>query len=189
MLITFVEGHATSERRSRGEIRRKQSRDGSRVDSRDKSRTKAKTWQSSNRDERRESRAPAETRSVSKQRDKARAKNTSNDSLMLELARRALLYRKSATAAVVLHVESDLHEHANGRCKRSTSSASSSTHFRGSRARLHNARECEHVNNVSHATISVNRVILIINSVNISASGIAASGVAPVKLYPMEWLQ
>ena len=33
---------------------------------------------------------------------------------MIELVRRALLYRKSATAAVMLHVESDLHEHANG---------------------------------------------------------------------------
>ena len=32
--------------------------------------------------------------------------------------RRALLYRKSATAAVVLHdVESDLYKHANGRRK------------------------------------------------------------------------
>ena len=49
------------------------------------------------------------------------------------------------------------------------------------------ARACEHVNNVSHATISVNRVI--INSVNISASGIAASGVAPVELYPVELRQ
>ena len=29
-----------------------------------------------------------------------------------ELLRRALLYRKSATTAVVLHVERDLHEHA-----------------------------------------------------------------------------
>ena len=42
---------------------------------------------------------------------------------MLKLVRRALLYRKSATAAMVLHVESDLHEHANGRrrgaCRRS----------------------------------------------------------------------
>ena len=39
---------------------------------------------------------------------------TSNDSLKLEPVRRALLYRESATAFVVLHVESDLHEHANG---------------------------------------------------------------------------
>ena len=40
---------------------------------------------------------------------------------------------------------------------------------------------------MSHATISVNRVI--INSVNISASGVAASGVAPVELYPVELRQ
>ena len=37
-----------------------------------------------------------------------------------------------------------------------------------------------YVNNVSHATISVNRMI--IYSVNISASGIVFSGVAPVEL-------
>ena len=58
---------------------------------------------------------------------------------MLELVRRALLYRKSATAAVVLHVESDLtdlYEHANGRRKRRTSSASSAAHSSNSRARL-----------------------------------------------------
>ena len=72
-------------------MRQKQSRDGNKVESRD------------------ESRAPAKTKRVSKERRKA-----SNDSQMLELVRRALLYRKSATAAVVLHVESDLHEHANG---------------------------------------------------------------------------
>ena len=49
--------------------------------------------------------------------------NRSNDSQMLELVRRALLNRKSATAAVALHVESDLHEHGNGRRKRAPSSA------------------------------------------------------------------
>ena len=35
--------------------------------------------------------------------------------LKLELVRRALLYRESATAIVKLRVESDYHEHANGR--------------------------------------------------------------------------
>ena len=44
---------------------------------------------------------------------KRKRENTSNDSQMLELARRALLYSESATAAVASHGESDLHEHAN----------------------------------------------------------------------------
>ena len=67
----FVEGYATSERRSLGEMRQNQSRDGSRVDSRHKSRTNAKKRQSSNRDESRESRAPAETRRECRQRREA----------------------------------------------------------------------------------------------------------------------
>ena len=54
---------------------------------------------------------------------------------MLELVRRALLYRKNATPAVVLHVESDLYEHANGHRKRRTCSASSAAHLRSSHAR------------------------------------------------------
>ena len=45
---------------------------------------------------------------------------------------RSLVYRESATVVVVSHVESDLHEHANGcRKKRTrTSSASSAAHTR-----------------------------------------------------------
>ena len=57
-----------------------------------------------------------------------------NERQMLELVQPALLYKKSAKAAVVLHVETDLHEHANGR--RKTRAAHSSS----SRARLHKAR-------------------------------------------------
>ena len=139
-------------------MRRKQSRVGSRVDSRDKSRTEAKTRQSFNKDEsrapaetRREcqqrrkqnAREPAETKRVSKERRKAKEKTGAMTAKMLELVGRALLYRKSATAAVVLHVESDLHEHANGRSKRRTSSVSSAPHSSNSRARLHKARACD----------------------------------------------
>ena len=69
---------------------------------------------------------------------------TSNDSLKFELVRRALLYRESATAFVVLHVESDLHEHANGCRNRRTSSASCAAHSSSSRAQLHKARACNY---------------------------------------------
>ena len=68
-----------------------------------------------------ESRAPVETKRVSKERRKAREKTTSNDRLKLDIVRRALVYRESATAVVVSHVESDLHEHANGCRKKRTS--------------------------------------------------------------------
>ena len=74
-----------------------------------------------------ESRAAAKTKRVSKETQSDR-ENTSNDSLKLELVRRAFLYRESATAVVVLLVESDLQEHASGRRKRRTSSASSAAH-------------------------------------------------------------
>ena len=78
--------------------------------------------------------SPAETRAECRQRRdasrnrdaKRERENTSNDSLKLELVRRALLYRKSETAVVVLHMESlffFLHEHANRCRKRRTSSA------------------------------------------------------------------
>ena len=76
--------------------------------------------------------------------------NTSNDSQMLELVRRALLYRKSVIAAVMLHVESDLHEHANGRRKRRTSSTSGAAHSSSSRAWLHNARACDNTAYISN---------------------------------------
>ena len=93
------------------EVRHKRSRDGSRD----------------------ESKAPAKTETRLEKETQRERENTRNDSQMLELVRRALLYRKSATAAVVLHVESNLHEHANGRRKRCTSSVSSA-HSSRSRA-------------------------------------------------------
>ena len=142
-VIVSVEGHATSERRSRGRAET----DWSRVESRDESRTEAKTRQNAREpaETKRREEAPAETKRVSKERRKAREK-------MLELVWRALLrvYRKSATAAVMLHVESDLHEHANGRRKRRTSSTSSATHSSSSRARLHNARACDNTAYISN---------------------------------------
>ena len=49
----------------------------------------------------------AETRL--KRETQSEKETTSNDSLKLELVRRALLYKESATAFVVLHLESDLH--------------------------------------------------------------------------------
>ena len=109
-------------------MRQKQNRDGSRVESseRDESRaeTRAEERREQTREESRESRAPAETRrgvqaetrterlqrrDASRNKDAKREReNTSNDSQMLDLVRRA------PTAAVMKHVESDLHEHANG---------------------------------------------------------------------------
>ena len=71
---------------------------------------------------------------------------TSKDNLKLELVRRAL----SATAFVVLHVESDLHEHANGCRKRRTSSACCAAHSSSSREQLHKARAC---NNTAYSDI------------------------------------
>ena len=127
----FLEkSHATRERRCRGreaEQRREQSRDQSRRKTRTERRQKRK--QSPSWDETR-----LETKKQSE------SKNKSNDLQTLELVRRALLYRKSVTAAVVLHVESDLHEHANGRRKRRKSSASSAAHLSSSRAWMHKAR-------------------------------------------------
>ena len=55
-----------------------------------------------------------------KRETQSERETTSNDSLKLELVRRALLYRESATAFVVLHLERDLHEHANWCRKRRT---------------------------------------------------------------------
>ena len=100
--LIFVQGIQGAESRAetRGE-RRRQSRE-----------------QNAGRDE---SRAPAETKRLSKERRKAREKTTSNDHLKLDLVLRALVYRESATAVVVWHVESDLHEHANGCRKKRTS--------------------------------------------------------------------
>ena len=63
-----------------------------------------------------------------KRETQSEKETTSNDSLKLELVRRALLYKESATAFVVLNLESDLHEHANGCRKRRTSSASCTAH-------------------------------------------------------------
>lgn len=71
--------------------------------------------------------------------------NASNDRQTLELLRRAWLYRKSETAALVLHVESELHKHANKRRKKRTSSAFSFAHSSSSRARLHMARACDNI--------------------------------------------
>ena len=51
-----------------------------------------------------ESKAPAETKRFLKERFKAIEKTTSNDRLKLDLVRRALVYRESATAVVVSHV-------------------------------------------------------------------------------------
>ena len=61
-------------------------------------------------------------RNASRKTDaKRERKPTSNDRLKLDLVRRALVYIESATAVVVSHVESDLHEHANWCCKKRTS--------------------------------------------------------------------
>ena len=60
-------------------------------------------------------------RNESRKRDAKREKTTNNDRLKLDLVRHALVYRESATAVVVSHVERDLHEHANGCRKKSTS--------------------------------------------------------------------
>ena len=87
--------------------------------------------------------------------------NTSNDRQMLELVRRALLYRKSATAAVMLHVESDLHEHANGRRKRRTTSTSRAAHSSSSCARLHNARACDNTAYISNDLMNMLAIFLL----------------------------
>ena len=74
-------------------MRQMHSRDVSRVESRDESRTPAETRAERERAGRDETPLERETQSE--------RENTSNESQMLELMRRALLYRKSATAAVV----------------------------------------------------------------------------------------
>ena len=111
---------------------------GSRVESRNKRRAPpAESTQNAGRNESRErepvetrcrEEAPAESkaehrqrRNASRKRDAKREKTTSNDRLKLDLVRRALVYRKSATAVVVSHMESNLHEHANGCRKKRTS--------------------------------------------------------------------
>ena len=68
------------------------------------------------------------------ERETQSKRTTSNDSLKLELVRRTLLFRESATAFVVLQVENDLHKHANGYRNRRTSSVSSAAHSSSSRA-------------------------------------------------------
>ena len=112
-----------------------------------------------------ESRAPAETRIVSKQ-TQSESENTSNDSLKLELVRRAFLYRESATAVLVLLVDSDLQEHANGRRKRRTSSASSAAHSSSSCALLHKTRACD--NTAYIFTITVCTIHVVYNLCSIS---------------------
>ena len=83
-----------------------------------------------------------------KRETQSERETTSNDSLKHELVRRALLYRESATAFVVLHLERDLHEHANGCRKRRTSSGSCAAHSSSSRARLHKARTCNNISDI-----------------------------------------
>ena len=76
-------------------------------------------------------RSGAETRAEAEAcqtRCETRERTTSNDRLKLELVRRSLLYSESETAAVVLHMENDLHVHANGCCKRRTSCVSKRDH-------------------------------------------------------------
>ena len=120
----------TSERRSRGrdETEAKQRRELSA--GRERSRTSAERRAETRdqirdetdqrRDQRREQREQSASRDENRLQTETQSEseNTRNDSLKLELVRRALLCRKSATTVVVLHVESDLHEHANG-CRKS----------------------------------------------------------------------
>ena len=101
-----------AERRQRGEQKPDQRRE-EREQSNGRDETLKDEMQIAGRDEKR-----LETETQSK------SENKSNDSQMLEPVRSALLYKKSATPAVVLHVESDLDKHASGRRKRRKSSAS-----------------------------------------------------------------
>ena len=118
-------------------MRQKQSRDWSRVESSEE--TRAETRAKETREQ-----SAGRDGDASRNRDaKRKRENTSNDSQMLELGRRAFLYSESATAAVVLHGESDLHEHANGCRIGHTSSASSAAHLSSSCALLHKTRACD----------------------------------------------
>ena len=118
----------SAEQRPETRAERRQKRDAECRQRRDAERRQRRK-QSAGRDE---NRLETETQSESE--------NTSNDSLKLELVRRALLYSESAMAAVASHWESDLHEHANGCRIGHTSSASSAAHSSSSRALLHTTR-------------------------------------------------
>ena len=114
-----------------------------------KRREEAPAGTKAERRQRRKQRAGREETRVERERQSER-ETTSNDRQKLELMRRALLYRESATAFVVWHVESDLHEHANGCRKRRTSSASCAAHSSSSREQLHKAIVC---NNTAYSDI------------------------------------
>ena len=118
--------------------------------------------QSAGRDEKR---LETETQSESK--------STSNENLKLELVRRALLYRESATAVVVLLVESDLQEHANGRRKRRTSSVPSAVHSSSTCTRLHKTRACD---NIAYIRISAHSKYIFARSKHIKRTNEEVSG-------------